>query len=89
MVLIPARPLMLLSEDTDILHISPKFPQQKTAPERGGQNGLAEELGRRGLAQRLYQADEAARTALIQAGVLREIAGRFSGLGERTVPLWS
>lgn len=55
-------------------------PQQKTAPERGGQNGPAEELGRRGLAQRLYQADEAARTALIQAGVLREIAGRFSGL---------
>lgn len=52
-------------------------PQQKTAPERGGQG---EKTGRLGLAQRLYQADEEARTALIRAGVLREIAGRFSGL---------
>ena len=32
------------------------------------------------LAQRLFQADEAARKALIRSGVLREIAGRFSGL---------
>lgn len=32
------------------------------------------------LAQRLYQADETARMALIRSGVLREIAGRFSGL---------
>ena len=32
------------------------------------------------LAQRLYQADEAARQAMIRCGVLREIAGRFSGL---------
>lgn len=32
------------------------------------------------LAQRLFQADEAARQALIRSGVLREIAGRFSGL---------
>lgn len=32
------------------------------------------------LPHRLYQADEAARDALIRAGVLREIAGRFSGL---------
>ena len=30
--------------------------------------------------QRLFQADEAARQALIRSGVLREIAGRFSGL---------
>ena len=32
------------------------------------------------LALRLFQADEAARQALIRSGVLREIAGRFSGL---------
>lgn len=33
-----------------------------------------------GLAQRLFQADESARLALARSGVLREIAGRFSGL---------
>lgn len=33
-----------------------------------------------GLAQRLFQADESARLALTRSGVLREIAGRFSGL---------
>lgn len=32
------------------------------------------------LAQRLFQADEAARLALTRSGVLREVAGRFSGL---------
>ena len=36
--------------------------------------------GSAGLAQRLFQADERARQALIRSGVLREIAGRFSGL---------
>ena len=36
--------------------------------------------GPAGLAGRLFQADEAARQALIRSGVLREIAGRFSGL---------
>ena len=36
--------------------------------------------GPAGLAGRLYQADERARQALVRAGVLREIAGRFSGL---------
>lgn len=35
---------------------------------------------RAGLAWRLYQADERARLALARSGVLREIAGRFSGL---------
>ncbi|MDE6281301.1 MAG: hypothetical protein K2M15_05865, partial [Oscillospiraceae bacterium] len=35
---------------------------------------------RAGLAQQLYQADERARLALARSGVLREIAGRFSGL---------
>ncbi len=32
------------------------------------------------LARRIFQADEAARLALARSGVLREIAGRFSGL---------
>ena len=36
--------------------------------------------GPAGLARRLYQADESARLALTRSGVLREIAGRFSGL---------
>lgn len=36
--------------------------------------------GAAGLAQRLYQEDESARLALTRSGVLREIAGRFSGL---------
>ena len=35
--------------------------------------------GSAALAQRLFQADEAARLALTRSGVLREIAGRFSG----------
>lgn len=38
------------------------------------------QTGRAGLAQRLYQADEAARRALVRGGTLKEIAGRFSGL---------
>ena len=36
--------------------------------------------GSANLARRLYQADERARLALARSGVLREIAGRFSGL---------
>lgn len=38
------------------------------------------QAGRAGLAQRLYQADEEARRALVRSGTLKEIAGRFSGL---------
>ena len=40
----------------------------------------AEEPGPGGLARRLLASDESARRALVRAGVLREIAGRFSGL---------
>lgn len=36
--------------------------------------------GPAGLAGRLYRADEEARRALVRSGVLKEIAGRFSGL---------
>ena len=45
------------------------------------QNGWEPSLDRTiPLAQRLFQADETARQALIRSGVLGEIAGRFSGL---------
>ncbi|MCI8423644.1 MAG: ATP-dependent Clp protease ATP-binding subunit [Lawsonibacter sp.] len=37
-------------------------------------------LGTASLARHIYQADEAARQALTRSGVLKEIAGRFSGL---------
>ena len=46
-------------------------PQRRREPSPGGPIPLA---------RRLFQADEAARQALIRSGVLREIAGRFSGL---------
>lgn len=38
------------------------------------------QYGPAGLARRLFLADEDARRALVRAGVLKEIAGRFSGL---------
>ncbi len=47
------------------------------APELSAPTALS---GPAGLAQRLYHADESARLALARSGVLREIAGRFSGL---------
>ncbi len=40
----------------------------------------AQDEGRTGLALRLFQDDECARAELTRSGVLREIAGRFSGL---------
>ena len=50
-------------------------PEEGTAaPLEGLSSGTAP------LAQRLFQADESARLALTRSGVLREIAGRFSGL---------
>ena len=49
-------------------------------PEKGPGPSALTPSGRAGLAQRLYQADERARLALSNSGVLREIAGRFSGL---------
>lgn len=49
---------------------------EDTGPEDAG----AGQTGTVGLARRLYQADEEARRALVRAGALKEIAGRFSGL---------
>lgn len=50
---------------------APSSEQKKSAGLSGGPACLA---------QRLFQADETARLALVRSGVLREIAGRFSGL---------
>lgn len=50
-------------------------------PARTGSAEISAPLpGSAGLARRLFQADETARQALARSGVLREIAGRFSGL---------
>lgn len=49
-------------------------PEHKEAEVQLSRTGAA------GLAQRLYQADEEARRALVRNGTLKEIAGRFSGL---------
>ena len=53
------------------------FPGPQDLPPQKSAAGPA---GPSGLAQRLFQADESARRALVESGVLREIAGRFSGL---------
>jgi hypothetical protein len=52
------------------------------APPRGGGSPPppSPPPGPASLAQRLFQSDETARLALTRSGVLREIAGRFSGL---------
>ena len=52
------------------------LPQRDSASPEGLDGASAPE----GLARRLYQSDESARLALARTGVLREIAGRFSGL---------
>lgn len=55
---------------------APGQEEKREAPE--GKNAQGE--GRTGLALRLFQDDECARAELTRSGVLREIAGRFSGL---------
>lgn len=50
------------------------------SPEHMEPEGPLSQTGAAGLAQRLYRADEEARRALVRAGTLKEIAGRFSGL---------
>lgn len=49
-------------------------------PEMPVPSGGPCQTGPAGLAQKLFLADEDARRALVRAGVLKEIAGRFSGL---------
>ena len=53
------------------LGFAPPEERPKTAAASSGSTGLA---------QRLFERDEAARRALVRSGVLTEIAGRFSGL---------
>ena len=76
------RCVLLFTTNTDLsgrgnrLGFAPPCPEEPPPPlpASGSPGGPA------GLAQRLFQADEAARLAFTRSGVLREIAGRFSGL---------
>ena len=69
------RCIFLFTTNTDLsgekpgLGFAPPARQREPPPDRPAP-----------LAQRLFRADETARQALIRSGVLREIAGRFSGL---------
>ncbi len=66
-----------LSGKTRTLGFSaPGQEEGRKAPEGESARGV----DRTGLALRLFQDDECARAALTRSGVLREIAGRFSGL---------
>ena len=70
--------VFLFTTNTDL---SGKERQLGFAPPEGGKSEAPNVLpASASLAQRLYQADESARLALARSGVLREIAGRFSGL---------
>lgn len=62
------------SEGPSLGFALPQEPKHEPAPPAPAASDRAE------LAQRLYQADERARLAMARSGVLREIAGRFSGL---------
>ncbi len=72
------RCVLLFTTNTDLsgqerprLGFAPTPPRRAPSP---GENSSG------GLPRRIFQADEAARLALTRSGVLREIAGRFSGL---------
>ncbi len=71
------RCILLFTTNTDLSGRTP--PRLGFAPPAAPTPGRAQTAGG-GLAQRLFQADESARLALARSGVLREIAGRFSGL---------
>lgn len=76
------RCILLFTTNTDLS--SPAEPRLGFAPPPSG-DGAAERFPfptpmAGGLALRLFRADESARLALARSGVLREIAGRFSGL---------
>lgn len=74
------RCILLFTTNTDLTR--PERLQLGFVPSvrTGGQPPLPTASGPAGLAQRLYREDESARLALTRSGVLREIAGRFSGL---------
>ena len=72
------RCVLLFTTNTDLSgRVRPGlgFAPPPPSPAPGPGNGAAADLPRR-----IFQADEAARLALARSGVLREIAGRFSGL---------
>lgn len=78
------RCVFLFTTNTDLsgstrrrLGFAPPAQEQDTVPPGPS---AAPTPGPAGLARQLFQADETARLALARSGVLREIAGRFSGL---------
>ena len=77
------RCIFLFTTNTDL---SGRKPPLGFAPSEKTQTGPVREQefpplpGPAGLAQKIFHADETARLALARSGVLREIAGRFSGL---------
>lgn len=81
------RCVLLFTTNTDLsgrerpaLGFSPPPPAAPGPEDAAPQALVSQALVSQTLAQRLFQADEAARQALARSGVLREIAGRFSGL---------
>ncbi len=73
------RCIFLFTTNTD-LSAGPPRRLGFALPEAPETSKAAEPSGPAGLAQRLFWENERARQALTRAGVLREIAGRFSGL---------
>lgn len=77
------RCVFLFTTNADLSAQGPRrlgFSAPEEEPPDCGAKTAAPPSGPAGLARRLFQADEAARLALTRSGVLREIAGRFSGL---------
>lgn len=72
------RCVFLFTTNTDLSGVKP--PLGFAAPESAPEPLPLNPPGSLSFARRLYQADESARLALARSGVLREIAGRFSGL---------
>lgn len=79
------RCILLFTTNTDLsssrahsLGFSP--PPERYVERRSAGPASIPLSGPAALAQRLFQADESARLALTRSGILREIAGRFSGL---------
>lgn len=71
--------IFLFTANTDLSAPPPRLGFAPSAPLTQG-TIVTESTDVVGLTRRVYQADERARQALIRAGTLREIAGRFSGL---------
>lgn len=73
------RCVFLFTTNADLSEPAPQMGFVLPQPQ-GSEQPVPCQTGSARLAQRLYQADEDARRALVRAGTLKEIAGRFSGL---------